>query len=99
MVASTFSDATIELIAKHGATHGVQWVDFDGDGGVDLALANNNATGGHYLFRNKLPSVQKRRSIQVSVVDEQAPRWMMTRKSSRTCTSRSTRASKSAASM
>ena len=67
---STFSDAMIELIAKHGATHGVQWVDFDGDGGLDLALANNNTTGGHYVFRNKLPSALARRSIQVSVVDE-----------------------------
>jgi hypothetical protein len=66
-----FSDAMIELIAKHGATHGVQWVDFDGDGALDLALANNNPNGGHYLFRNTMPAASARRSIQVSVVDQQ----------------------------
>jgi penicillin G amidase len=66
-----FSDAMIELIAKHGATHGVQWVDFDGDGALDLSLANNNPNGGHYLFRNTMPAAQARRSIQVSVVDQQ----------------------------
>ncbi len=64
-----FSDAMSELIAKHGATHGVQWCDFDGDGALDLALANNNPTGGHYLFRNTLPSARARQSIQVMVVD------------------------------
>jgi VCBS repeat protein len=64
-----FSDAMPEIIAKHGATHGVQWVDFDGDGALDLALTNNNPTGGHYLFRNRLSAERARRSIQVRVVD------------------------------
>jgi penicillin G amidase len=64
-----FSDAMIDVIKKHGATHGVQWVDFDGDGALDLALANNNPGGGHYLFRNKLPPDRARRSIQVQVTD------------------------------
>ena len=58
-----------EIVAKHGATHGVQWVDFDGDGALDLALTNNNSTGGHYLFRNRLSAERARRSIQVRVVD------------------------------
>src|SRR5437588_1734022 len=66
---SKFSNAMPDAIAKHGATHGIQWVDFDGDGAVDLALANNNPTGGHYLFRNVLPPDRARRSIQVQVVD------------------------------
>src|SRR5437588_4547213 len=63
------TDAMVETIAKHGATHGVQWVDFDGNGALDLALANNNPTGGHYLFRNTLPPDRAHRSIQVQVVD------------------------------
>jgi VCBS repeat protein len=65
---ATFTNAMVEVIAKHGATHGVQWVDFDGDGAIDLALANNNPTGGHYLFRNVLAPDRARRSIQVKVV-------------------------------
>jgi ASPIC and UnbV len=48
----------------------VQWVDFDGNGALDLALANNNPNGGHYLFRNTMPSDRARRSIQVMVLDE-----------------------------
>jgi VCBS repeat protein/ASPIC/UnbV protein len=64
-----FTDAMPEIVAKHGATHGVQWVDFDGDGALDLALANNNPSGGHYLFRNRLPPERARRSLQVRVVD------------------------------
>jgi hypothetical protein len=64
-----FADAMPEIVARHGATHGVQWLDFDGDGALDLALANNNPTGGHYLFRNLLPPDRARRSLQVLVVD------------------------------
>ena len=48
----------------------MQWVDFNGDGALDLALANNNPSGGHYLFRNLLPADRARRSIQVQVVDK-----------------------------
>ena len=40
-----FTDVMPELkLAKHGATHGIQWVDFDNDGDLDFSLANNNPT-------------------------------------------------------
>src|SRR5262245_1528676 len=67
---AAFSMAMPDVIHTHGATHGVVWVDFDGDGALDLSLANNNPNGGHYLFRNVMPAERARRSVQVMVVDE-----------------------------
>ena len=58
-----------ENIAKRGATHGIQWVDFDKDGDLDFSLANNNPNGTHSLYRNLLPPEQARRSIEVLVQD------------------------------
>ena len=56
-----------EMIA-HGASHGVQWADFDGDGDLDLALANNDpGVGRHPLYRNLLADSLAHRSIQVMV--------------------------------
>ena len=66
---SRFTDVIPENIAKRGATHGIQWVDFDKDGDLDFAFANNNPNGTHSLYRNLLPSEQARRSIQVLVQD------------------------------
>ena len=64
-----FVDVIPELIAKRGATHGIQWVDFDSDGDLDFAIANNNPNGTHSLYRNLLPAAQAARSVQVRVVD------------------------------
>jgi hypothetical protein len=65
-----FADVIPGEIAKRGATHGVQWVDFDRDGDLDLSLANNNPTGTHSLYRNLLPAARARQSVQVLVQDE-----------------------------
>lgn len=67
---SRFTDVFPELIAKRGATHGIQWVDFDKDGDLDFSLANNNPNGTHSLYRNLLPAERAVRSIQVLVQDE-----------------------------
>ena len=64
-----FTDVLPSLVNEHDASHGVQWVDFDNDGALDLALANNDAKGGHYLFRNRLPPGRARASLSVDVVD------------------------------
>ena len=64
-----FEEALPALVAEHDGSHGVQWVDFDGDGALDLALTNNDPAGGHYLFRNLLPAAQARQSLAVDVVD------------------------------
>ena len=64
-----FQDVLPSLVNEHDASHGVQWVDFDGDGALDLALTNNDPAGGHYLFRNLLPAAIARQSLAVDVVD------------------------------
>jgi len=64
-----FTDVTPDILKKNDADHGVQWLDFDGDGDLDLALTNASATGMHYLLRNELPGDRARRSLQVAAVD------------------------------
>jgi len=50
--------------------HGVQLVDFDGDGGLDINITRGYTnSGGHFLFRNTLPDATKRRSLSVTVLD------------------------------
>jgi len=52
-----FVESLPDLILKHDATHGVQFVDFDGDGRLDLSLTNNDPDGGgHPLLRNSAPT-------------------------------------------
>jgi hypothetical protein len=64
-----FTDVIPEILAKRGATHGIQWVDFDRDGDLDFSVANNNPNGTHSLYRNLLPEADSARSIQVLVQD------------------------------
>lgn len=52
------------------ADHGVQFVDYDHDGGVDLSATDGyGPEGGHFVFRNTLPEDAKRRSLSVLVLD------------------------------
>ena len=68
-VAGQFAVTTPALLLSMGASHGVQWADFDADGDLDLALANNNLEGTHQLYRALLSAADARRSIQVMVLD------------------------------
>ena len=66
-----FADVLPRVVARNDATHGVQWVDYDQDGALDLALADNGPAGTHFLFRNRLPAPAAQRSVSVLVVDAQ----------------------------
>ncbi len=66
---ATFRDVTPSILLKHDATHGVQWMDYDADGDLDLALADNGTMGGHYLFRNRLPLARRQQGLNVLVLD------------------------------
>ena len=65
-----FSEVIPWQMLRNGATHGIQWVDFDGNGALDLAMCNNNPDGHHYLWRNQLPQDRAERSMQVMVLDQ-----------------------------
>jgi hypothetical protein len=65
-----FVDVTPQRLQRPGASHGVAWADFDMDGDLDLALANNHPDGGGTpLFRNRLEPQDAQRALQVAVVD------------------------------
>jgi FG-GAP-like repeat/ASPIC and UnbV len=50
--------------------HGVQLVDYDNDGGLDVSLTDGyGEKGGHFVFRNTLPEEAKGRSLSVLVLD------------------------------
>jgi hypothetical protein len=73
-VAATFADVTPAPILERGASHGVAWADYDNDGDLDLALANNDKAGAHSLYRNLLPPAAAARSLSVRVLDAKG-RW------------------------
>ncbi len=65
-----FINALPANLLEHGPSHGVAWADFDGDGALDLSIANNHETGGtHHLYRNLLPAEAAARSLQVTAMD------------------------------
>ena len=71
----TFAEALPDVILKRDATHGVQFVDFDGDGRLDLSLTNNDANGGgHPLLRNI--AAARGRGFFVEVTDDAGRRTL-----------------------
>ena len=53
------------------ADHGVQWLDYDRDGALDLSVTRGYTdTGGHFLFHNDLGKEAARRSLSVRVLDK-----------------------------
>jgi len=64
-----FVDVTPPELLTLNADHGAQWVDFDGDGALDLSLTGAPPTGMHYVMRNSRNDGEGGASIQVLVVD------------------------------
>ena len=64
-----FVDLTPEALLTLDADHGVQWVDFDADGDVDLSLTGATDSGMHHLLSNQVPQTLEARSILVQVTD------------------------------
>ena len=64
----------VNVIGDHpvvnNADHGAEWVDYDGDGAVDLSVTRGyGPEGGHFLFRNRMPAGRAKRSLHVMVLD------------------------------
>jgi len=70
-----FEDVTPLVMLEEGASHGVSWADFDLDGDLDLALANNDVLGTHPLYRNLLAPERAARGLEVAVQDGEG-RWL-----------------------
>lgn len=50
--------------------HGVEWIDYNKDGALDLSMTRGySPVGGHYLFRSSLPTAVAQRSLSVLVLD------------------------------
>ena len=64
-----FVDVTPPELLTLNADHGAQWVDFDGDGALDLSLTGAPPAGMHYVMRNSRNDGESGASIQVLVVD------------------------------
>jgi len=63
-------------LLEHGPSHGVAWADYDRDGDVDLAIANNDEEAGtHHLYRNDLPAERAARSLQIAPRDADGGLW------------------------
>ena len=62
----SFDEALPALLRTHDASHGVQMIDYDGDGRLDLSLTNNDPGADHPLLRNVTASIARGFSVRVT---------------------------------
>ena len=68
LIPPTFMATQADLFSVPGAQP-LAWADYDLDGDLDLALANNDPAGTHPLYVNGLPAARGARSLQVLILD------------------------------
>jgi hypothetical protein len=66
---TSFENVTPAEIGSPNSDHGVQWMDFDLDGDMDLSLTGIQKDGMHWLLRNTLPAAQSAGALNVRVLD------------------------------
>ncbi len=67
---AVFVNTISELPLINAGDHGVELVDYDADGDLDLSLTDGYSdAGGHFVFRNDLPEDLRARSLRVLVLD------------------------------
>jgi hypothetical protein len=66
---AAYEDVTPSEVGSPNSDHGVQWVDYDLDGAVDLALTGVQKDGMHWLLRNMLGTPRTTRALHVRVLD------------------------------
>lgn len=66
-IGTHFEDVTPDSIGAQQGDHGVQWLDVDRDGAVDLLLTGSSPRGMQMSWRNQLPPAAARRSLAVHV--------------------------------
>jgi hypothetical protein len=66
---SKFENVTPPEIGSPDSDHGVQWIDYDLDGGMDLSLTGAQKNGMHWLLRNILPASAATTALNLRVVD------------------------------
>jgi hypothetical protein len=67
---TTFDNITPVEIGSPKSDHGVQWIDFDRDGDMDLSLTGIEKDGLHWLLRNVMAASPKTLGVNVRVLDE-----------------------------
>lgn len=66
----TFENIIDQVPLLNAGDHGVEWVDYNADGAIDLTLTDGySPVGGHFVFRNDLPAAWAARSLSVLVLD------------------------------
>ena len=66
---AAFEDVTPAEIGSPNSDHGVQWVDFNLDGAMDLSLTGVQKDGMHWLLRNTLAPAPALRALHVRLLD------------------------------